>query len=319
MLELEHTIGLLNTGNRFIEANTIETTVEEIKSKHIIPVFAKSNEPLISTTDFIDVVSEVTHELFNKEIISKPIVRVSHPIKGRIPEAKNKAAKDLEEYEKTLYYERMAFMIEIPTIYETIDDSPLQLTVGGVKAYNLDNYNSSRKDQHFKLFIGFKNTVCTNLCVSTDGFKADLTVKTIGELKMQVKSLFEAYDTYNHLRQIQKLTEYEFTEEAFTYFVGRIKLFNYLSEEKKRLIPDLRLTDSQLNSFVERYYSDTNFSGEASGSISFWKVYNNITGAVKSSYIDNYLEKVANASKFMHMLNLSKVGIPTPHSWYLRQ
>ena len=37
-------------------------------------------------------------------------IRLSHLIKGRIPEAKLKIAQDLEEYEKTLYYERMAFI-----------------------------------------------------------------------------------------------------------------------------------------------------------------------------------------------------------------
>ncbi|HYJ65236.1 MAG TPA: DUF3871 family protein, partial [Parafilimonas sp.] len=47
--------------------------------------------------------------------------------------------------ERILYYERMAFIIEIPSVYDDVDGSRLSLCVGGVKAYNLDNlYNKKR-------------------------------------------------------------------------------------------------------------------------------------------------------------------------------
>lgn len=46
------------------------------------------------------------------ETILEPTVRLSHPITGRIPEAKDKPARELLEHEKTLFYERMAFLIE---------------------------------------------------------------------------------------------------------------------------------------------------------------------------------------------------------------
>ena len=43
-----------------------------------------------------------------------PSIRVSHQIKGRVPSAIGKPVKELKENEKTIYYERMAFLIEIP-------------------------------------------------------------------------------------------------------------------------------------------------------------------------------------------------------------
>jgi hypothetical protein len=64
-----------------------------------------------------------------------------------VPEAKDKAAKDLLEHEKTLYYERMAFIIEIPSIADDIDGNRLSLTIGGVKAYNLDNLCKSKRNR----------------------------------------------------------------------------------------------------------------------------------------------------------------------------
>jgi hypothetical protein len=155
-----------STSKPFIEANTIEASLTEISNSHIIPVFHKDNEPVISHVDFIEVANQVVNEIFCKERILSPSIRLSHPIKGRVPEARNKPANDLKENEKTLYYERMAFVIEIPSIYDEIDGNALSLCVGGVKAYNLDNlYNKKGADEHFKIFIGFQNKVCTNLCV----------------------------------------------------------------------------------------------------------------------------------------------------------
>ncbi len=55
---------------------------------------------------------------------------------GRTPEAIHKAVKDLTDEDKTIYYERMMFCIEIPAITEVIDGCRLNLTVGGVRAYN---------------------------------------------------------------------------------------------------------------------------------------------------------------------------------------
>jgi hypothetical protein len=64
----------------------------------------------------------------------KEEIRVSHMVKGRIPSAIGKAAKDLSEQEKTLYYERMVFVIEIPEISEVINGNKLSLAIGGVRA-----------------------------------------------------------------------------------------------------------------------------------------------------------------------------------------
>ena len=61
--------------------------------------------------DFIDTTASLIADLFKHEQINAPQIRLSHPIKGRIPEAKNKSASELQEHEKTIYYERMAFTI----------------------------------------------------------------------------------------------------------------------------------------------------------------------------------------------------------------
>src|SRR5215218_10281726 len=178
----------------FIEANTIESTLDEIRTRHIIPTY-RDSEALISQGEFIEVAADVVHEVFKAERILMPNVRLSHPIKGRVPEARNKPAIELNEWEKTLYYERMAFIQEISSITDIIDGQQLSLTVGGVKAYNLDNLqNRKGADEHFKVFIGFKVSVCTNLCIWTDGFIGDLKVRNLSQLRAGILRLIQSFD-----------------------------------------------------------------------------------------------------------------------------
>ena len=180
----------------FIEANTIQSNLEEIKNDHIIPVFIKDNNTLISHSDFVETTMEMVQKYYDGETILSPNIRVSHPIKGRVPSAKNKPANELYEHEKTLYYERCAFIVEVPSVYDEIDGNRLSLMVGGVKSFNLDNlYTKKGSDEHFKIFIGFKNTVCTNLCVWTDGFKSDVKVNSTGQLKEVIESMIEQYNS----------------------------------------------------------------------------------------------------------------------------
>jgi hypothetical protein len=44
---------------------------------------------------------------------------------------------------------------------------------------------SKKNVEKFKVFIGFQNLVCTNLCVSTDGYADELRVSHIGDLQKE--------------------------------------------------------------------------------------------------------------------------------------
>ena len=67
-------------------------------------------------------------------------------------------------------------LFRVPTIYETVNGNKLILTIGGVRAYNHTNLYSKKGAERFKVFSGFICKVCTNLCVSTDGFLSCLEV-----------------------------------------------------------------------------------------------------------------------------------------------
>lgn len=303
--------------NAFIVANTVPASLREIRDQHIIPVYSKDNEPLISHADFIEAAHDTVCELFHQEVILDPSVRVSHPIKGRIPSARNKPAKDLSEWEKTLYYERAAFAIEIPTIHGQVGDNTLSLTIGGVKAYNLDSLHSRKgSDEHFKVFIGFQNKVCTNLCVWTDGYLADVRVKTVSQLIEAIRTLIKSYRASQHLRAMQELTRYYLTEQQFAQLIGRCRLYQYLPPAQKRDISPLLLGDAQVNAIARDYYRDESFCRSDDGTISLWNIYNLFTGAVKSSYIDTFVDRNVNAFQFSQSLLEAVQG--GNNSWYLR-
>ena len=116
--------------NHFIEANTQEVTFEHLKNDCITPVFAKDNELTINHADFIETIEDATRTFFHGQKVGTPNIRVSHVIKGRIPEAVRKPASQLLDSDKTIYYERAAFSIDIPTVFETIMGNKLNLSLG---------------------------------------------------------------------------------------------------------------------------------------------------------------------------------------------
>lgn len=286
----------------FIEGNTIALTLQEIQRDHLIPIFIKDNEPAISHGDFIETVHQAAKKCFSGRP-SVPILRVSHPIKGRIPSAKTKPSNELLDHERTLYYERMAFAIEFADFQEEVDGNPLNLTLGGVRAYNLDNFNNKKGvDEHFKVFIGFKNKVCTNLCVWSSGLVDNLTARSLTELFDKSVELFSRYQAQNHLAELREFSSYHLSESQFAQILGRCRLYQYLPADQKKQIPLLKLNDTQLGKVAEAFYKDANFSCQDNGQINLWRVYNLLTGSNKSSYADSFLGRAANAHDFVQEL-----------------
>lgn len=307
---------MISTDKPFIEANTITSTLSEMKTQHLIPVFAKDNEPLISCADFIEAAANIVSEVYQGETILKPCVRLSHPIKGRVPDAKDKPAAELQEWERTIFYERMAFIIEIPSITEIVGGNRLSLTVGGIKAYNQDNlYNRKGADEHFKIFIGFQNKVCLNMCVWTDGAMMDLKVRSIGQLMACIRSLIQNYNQQHHLFQLKELCNYGLTEQQFANLMGRTRMYQYLPYDLKKDIPPLLLGDMQMGSVVKDFYKDDSFCRLDDGTINLWRLYNLFTGANKSTYIDQFVERGVNAFNFAY--NVKSALQNQTFNWYL--
>ncbi|MCT4255680.1 hypothetical protein CMU25_08380 [Elizabethkingia anophelis] len=305
-----------NESSPFIIANSQEISLDQLSHECIIPVFSKDNERTIAHQEFIEVVLEAVNNIFTHHSISVPEIRVSHQIKGRIPEAIHKNAKDLLDHEKTIYYERMAFIIKLPQIKDVINGNELSLTLGGVRSYNLDNLYSKKSLEKFKFFIGFQNKVCCNLCVSSDGFIADIKVSSMLELQSKIIEVIQDYNAEKHLVEMKEFTQYYLSEHQFAQLIGRSRLYQYLPKLEKQNIPILNFNDSHINTMAKDYYEDKNFSRLEDGSINLWNVYNLFTQANKSSYIDTFLDRNLNAFKFTKGLQKTLNGEQDYH-WFL--
>ena len=301
----------------FIEANTVAVTLDDLRSD-FIPVFAKDNESTISHPEFIEAVHEAIYQIFPRESLSNVEYRVSHKICGRIPSAVGKPADKLEEWEKTQYFERMAFSIEIPSIHDSINGNELVLSIVGVRAYNHTNLYGRKGIETFKLAIGFNNLVCTNLCISTKyGLSSEIQVFNLNELKLKSLELFQNYKAKEHLENMKLLPQKSLSETQFATLLGKTRLYQYLPKKQKKDLPELLFGDSHLNMVAKDYYNDKRFSNHEDGYLNLWNLYNLFTNANRSSsYIDTFIDRGNNAADFVDGLSLALEG-DNAYQWFI--
>jgi hypothetical protein len=302
--------------NPFIEANTKNVSLSTLKNDCIIPVFSKDNEKTLAHQEFIEIAQSAINKVFTNQVILEPEIRVSHQIKGRTANAIYKPVKELLEHEKTQYFERMAFIIRIPSITENINGNNVSLTVGGVRSYNQENLYNRKTFERFKFFIGFQNMVCCNLCISTDGYQDEMRVSNYQELQTKIIDLIQGYNAQNHLQEMMRLSEQNISEKQFAQLIGRARLYNYLPKKEKSQIPELLLNDGQISTVAKDYYLDDSFCRNDNGEINLWNVYNLFTGANKSSYIDSFLSRNVNAFDFSKGL-ANAINGDSNYRWFL--
>ena len=174
---------------------------------------------------------------------------------------------------------------------------------------------SKKGTEHFSVAIGFRNQVCCNLCTFTDGYQSDLRAMNHYDLFRGVMDLFSKYDANKHLRFMQEFQKYSLTEHQFAQFLGKSRMYQCLPSKEKRMLPNMEMTDSQINTIARNYYIDENFAKEGN-SISMWRVYNLLTGANKSSYIDNFLDRSLNATQLTEGLSRAVQG-DSEYRWFI--
>lgn len=300
--------------NHFIEANTNEVTLQHLTNDCIIPSFADMQET-ISHQSFINLVHDAAKDYFYGQQIDEVELRVSHPINGRIPSALGKPAKELREDEKTLFYERMCFCFEIPSITHTENGNTLTLSITGTRAYNEINLHSKKKAERFKIAIGFRNQVCSNLMLTTDGLANSIEVYNVNELYHAALQLFHQYNPAKDIQTFRMLGAMHLTEAEFCHILGRMRLYQALTPDMQKHLPVLKLGDSQINAAARAFISDSNFKTDGDG-LTGWQLLNLLNGAAKSSYIDTFLEKNINCTEFCLGIMRAKQG-DSEYSWFL--
>ena len=94
-----------------------------------------------------------------------------------------------------------------------------------------------------------------------------------------------------------------------------MRLYQSLPQGYQKDIPKMLITDSQINTVAKAYINDKNF-GSLGNDISMWKLYNLLTGANKSSYIDSFLDRAVNATEISTGINAALHG-DTKYKWFI--
>lgn len=153
------------------------------------------------------------------------------------------------------------------------------------------------------------------MCVWANGYIDDLKVKNVGQLSGCIRTLLESYNTNYHLHHLKKLTEYSITEKQFAQVIGKCRMFQYLPTNEKLGIIPLLLGDQQMTNVLKDYYRDESFCRDINGDFNLWKMYNLLTEANKSSYIDSFLDRSVSAYNFVESLKWGLENKST--NWYL--
>lgn len=303
-------------GISFLEANTDSISMEDLANKCVVPTWA-NQELTIAHQDFISCVHEAASDFYRGERLNMPDIRVSHIVRGRIPQALGKKASELLECEKTQFYQRLAFAFTIPTIIETVRGERLELCIGGVRNYSdLNLYRATKGIEKFSVFVGWRVRICSNQVLTGEGVKFNIEVTNTSELYRHVLELFHSFNPAKEIHLLQSLSDTYLTETQFAQIVGRMRMYQALSPGRQKQIPRLLITDSQINSVCRDFYSNEHF-GVKGNAISLFDFHNLLTESNKSSYIDTYLNRAVNATEVSVGLNNVMQGLDNRYAWFL--
>lgn len=308
-----------NNHPNFIESNTSAITLEELSEKCIVPTFA-DNTLTIANQSFIESVLEAGKNVFGE--LTPVEIRVSHQVNGRIPTALHKKTSELTDEEKTVYYQRMAFVCHVAALSRSVNGQTVHLCIGGVRAYNEDKLYGRQSPMKFKIFCGWQVRVCSNLMLTCDGFTGNLECMTTSDIKEKALELFNGFNPVkdDNLRTLEALVNTSISEEQFCKAVGRLRLYQALPTTTKTELglPNVTLGDQAVNAVVRGYVENPNFKKEDGiDTITLWQLLQLFNEAVKQTYIDRWLERNQNCTDLVFGLGKALNGESQEYAWFL--
>lgn len=175
----------------FIEGPSNEISMLDLTTKNIIPTFG-DNSLTISHQKFIETTRKAAEVIFGNGNVTPAEARVSHPICGRVPSAQHK--KVVSDDEKTIFFSRLAWIAHITTMNTKINGQQVSLTIGGTRSYHEDKLYARQNPQHFRIFIGFRVRVCSNMMLTCDGVSESLLCMTEADIFQHALQLFQHFN-----------------------------------------------------------------------------------------------------------------------------
>ena len=303
----------------FIESNTEAISIDELVSRCIVPTFS-DNTLTIAHQNAIAAVYKAAEEVFGE--LTPPECRVSHAINGRVASALHKPAKDLTDDEKTVFYQRIAFIAHVKSLTRIVAGQTVELTIGMCRAYNEDKLYSRPSPEKFRLFVGWKVRVCSNLCLTCSGNSGLVECMTEADIYQKAYQLFSKFDPQKEetLELLENLNNTRISESQFCYIIGRMRLYQALPNEVQKTLPVLEIGDQAVNSAVRGFVSNPNFGlKEGETSITTWEMLQLFNEAIKQTYIDRWLDRNENCTDFLLGIQKALQGEDTEgYSWFLQ-
>ena len=303
----------------FIESNTQAISIEELATRCIVPTFS-DNSLTIAHQNAIAAVYKAAEDVFGE--LTPPECRVSHAINGRVASAIHKPTKDLTDEEKTIFYQRLAFVAHVKSLTRIVAGQKIELTIGMCRAYNEDKLYSRKSPEKMKIFVGWKVRVCSNLALTSNGNSGTVEVLTEADVYQKAYQLFRHFEPEKEdtLKLIENLHNTRVSESQFCYIIGRLRLYQALPTEVQRTLPTIEIGDQAVNAAVRGFVSNPNFGlKEGEGSISMFEMLQLFNEAIKQTYIDKWVDRNQNCTDFAIGIQKALLGNDSEgYSWFLQ-
>lgn len=271
--------------------------LKNLKGIVLYPSFG-DNRPTISHQKFIHQVEDAARMYFTGENFGNTEIRVSHKILGRVPGALTKKKEELKPEDETIYYQRMAFCFHIKSMSRMMNGEEVHLCIGGVRSLNEENLYARKSPEKFKIFIGWRVKVCSNMMLTNDGLTGRLEVMSDADIYSSALRLFQDFKPDQNLRLLENLGRTKISQERFCQIIGRLRLYQALPASQLRELPKVILGDSNVNAATKGYIENPNFGLRGRDNISCWNLMQLLNDAAKQSYIDKFLERNQNCTDF---------------------
>ena len=302
----------------FIESNSMGISIDALRT-NLVPTFADSSLTIAHQNAIASVYS-AAEAVYGE--LTLPEVRVSHAINGRVASALHKPAKDLTDEEKTIFYQRLAFVAHVKSLTRIVAGQPVELTIGMCRAYNEDKLYSRKSPEKFKIFVGWKVRVCSNLCLTCNGNSGTVECLTEADVYQKAYQLFRRFDPEKEdtLQLIENLNNTRVSESQFCYIIGRLRLYQALPTEVRKTLPMIDIGDQAVNAAVRGFVSNPNFGlKEGEGSITTFSMLQLFNEAIKQAQIDKWLDRNQNCTDFLLGIQRALLGTDTEgYGWFLQ-
>ena len=194
----------------------------------------------------------------------------------------------------------------------------VHLCIGGVRSLNEENLYRGKSPEKFKIFIGWRVRVCSNLMLTCDGLIGRLEVMSEAEIHESALRLFTEFNPERNLEVLGNLRNTLISQEQFCQIIGRLRLYQVLPPARLRELPRVILGDSNINAATRGYIENPNFGLCGRENISCWDLMQLLNEAAKQSYIDKFLERNQNCTDFAIGIQKALSGEDTQnYSWFL--